>query len=340
MAVALVFVLALTGCRASNKQLAAEPAVGVEFVMNTLVEQRWYGEHAQEAYDEIIASLRTLEQKLSLYVETGEIAQLNAAAGKAPVAVSKDVYQLLKAAVACGEASDGAFDLTIAPLTLCWDIAGEHPHIPAQEEIDRARALVDYRKLRLDDQAQTAFLEEPGMQVDLGGVAKGMAASAMREIAQKHGVQGFLSIGGNMMVEGKKPDATDFRIGIRDPRADQTEYIAVLALDGLTMATTGDYERYFIENGVRYHHILDPFTGYPSQSDLISVTVISENGTLADCLSTTIFLQGSEALEHYFARDDCMVLAVTRDKKVYATPALWERLTVDPSKTDYTFCRE
>lgn len=335
-ALLLIAALLLAGCR---RPKASEPAVGVEFIMNTWIEQRWYGDGAQSAYDEIADSLRALEQKLSLYLKDSEIARLNAAAGVEPVKLSGEVYDLLRRAERYSAETGGLFDVTIAPLTLAWGITEPDPRVPSPEEIEAARSLVDYRDIIFDDAAQTAMLARPGMSVDLGGIAKGMAAGAMREIAQKHGAQGFLSVGGNMMVEGRKPDGTDFRIGVRDPRGGQDQFFASVALDGLTMATTGDYERYFEADGVRYHHVLDPFTGYPSTSDLISVTVLSADGTLADCLSTAVFLMGSEGLAPYLEREDCMVLAVTADRQVYASPALWDRLTL-PSGGDYTFHRE
>lgn len=322
------------GCSAKKE---VKTASGVEFIMNTFVEQRWFGENAQQTYDEIVAALKDIEGKLSLYVENSEISELNAAAGKYPVALSDDCYSLLKEAVGYCEQSGGLFDITIAPLTLVWGITDIEPEIPSDEEIASAQALVNYKDIVFDDSAKTVMLAHEGMSIDLGGIAKGMAAGAMRQYAEKNKVDGFLSIGGNMMVLGKKPDGGDFVIGIRDPRGEASEFIATVTLDGFTMATTGDYERFFEKDGVRYHHVLDPFTGRPSESDLISVTVISQNGTLADCFSTSIFLQGSKALEKYIARDDCMIVAVTKEKEVYVSAALKDRIAVNTQKTDYKF---
>jgi len=335
-ALLLAVLMLLGGCRAMTGR-SAEPVSGVEFAMNTWVEQRWYGDEAQETYDDIMACLRDLEARLSLYREDSEISALNASAGREPVRVSRDTFTLLSRAKEFSAESGGLFDVTIAPLTLTWGITSGEPHIPGEGEIAAAQALVDYRGLILDREAQTAMLAREGMKVDLGGIAKGMAASVCAEIPRKHGVSGYLSIGGNTMVCGKKPDGQDFLVGLRDPRGEASEALGSFAMDGLTMATTGDYERYFEQDGVRYHHVLDPFTGRPSASDLISVTVISADGTLADCLSTSIFLRGSGALEQYFARDDCRVIAVTKDLQVYATPGLWDDFTINPSKTQYTF---
>lgn len=337
VALAVLVIFMMVGCTGSKAQTETRAAVGMDFVMNTWVEQRWYGENAQQTYDEILGALKELEGKLSLYEENSEISRLNSAAGQHPVALSHDTYQFLRqAAEDCAQAQ-GLFDITIAPLTLAWDVTSESPRIPSEAEIQEAQKLVDYRRIIFDDANETAMLANAGMRIDLGGIAKGMAAALMRQYAVKNNVQGYLSLGGNMMVQGKKPDGKDYVIGIRDPRGDASEYIASLALDGLTMATTGDYERYFEQDGVRYHHIIDPFTGYPSATDLISVTVVSEDGTLADYLSTLIFMRGSAALSNYLDRDDCMVLAITDKLEVYASEPLRERLTVNNQKTAYKF---
>lgn len=334
---AVLVALIMVGCAGSKSQTETRAAVGMDFVMNTWVEQRWYGKNAQQAYDEILGALKELEGKLSLYEENSEISRLNSAAGMHPVALSHDTYQFLRQAVDYCAQAQGLFDITIAPLTLAWNVTSESPHIPSTAEIEAAQQLVDYRRIIFDDVNETAMLADAGMSIDLGGIAKGMSAALMRQYAVKNDVQGYLSLGGNMMVQGKKPDGKDYVIGVRDPRGDASEYIASLTLDGLTMATTGDYERYFEQDGVRYHHIIDPFTGNPSATDLISVTVVSEDGTLADYLSTLIFMRGSAALAEYLDRDDCMVLAVTKELEVYASKPLRARLTVNTQKSAYKF---
>ncbi len=332
--VLLVCLTVLSGC-GSAKQ--SEVFSGVEFIMDTFVEQRWYGKNAQQNFDEINQALRDIEQRLSMYYPESEISKLNKAAGKHPVAISDESYSLLKEAVQyCGQ-SGGIFDITVAPLTGVWNVTASEPQIPSDKDIETARLLVNYKDIIFDDSSKTVMLAKEGMSIDLGGIAKGYAAGAVRSIAQKNGVEGYVSIGGNIMMHGKKPDGKDFIIGVRDPRGDAAEYIATVDFDGLIMATTGDYERYFEKDGVRYHHIIDPFTGRPSESDLISVTVFSENGTLSDCFSTMIFLKGSEGLPQFLEREDCMIIAVTKDKDVYISPSLEDRVKPNPAKTDYHF---
>lgn len=325
----------MAGCSTSEEN-CAESTV---FLMDTVITQKWYGENAQKTCDEIEAALTDLEKRISIYIEDSEIAKINAAAGKEYVSVSDDVYEMISRVKDLSEQSGGIFDLTIAPLVLLWDITGDNPHVPQQEKIDEALTKIDYRKVLLNEEDKSVMLEDEGMLLDMGGSAKGMAASEMRSIAEENQVNGYLSIGGNMLVIGKKPDGTDFKIGLRDPNGDANDYFGTVAIDGYTMATSSPVERYFEEDGKIYHHILNPFTGYPGETDLLSVTVISEDGLLADTLSTTIFLKGSDCLEEYMNRDDCMVLAVTDDNKVYASDGFWDLLTPTNTQT-YTFCSD
>ncbi len=321
-----VFLMALlTGCRPAAKQEARETL----FLMDTVVTQEWYGEKAEETCDEIETALRELEQKVSLYLEDSEVSAINAAAGKEYVPVSEEIFDMIKREKALSEESGGIFDITIAPLVLLWDITGEDPHVPEQEEIDEALTKVDCTKILLDEETHSVMLEDEGMMLDLGGSAKGLAAEKMRKIAEDNGVSGYLSIGGNMLVVGEKPDGSDFVIGIRDPNGDANDYFATVTMEGYTMATSSAVERFFEEDGVTYHHILNPFTGYPAATDLLSVTVISEDGLLADTLSTTIFLKGSTCLEQYINREDCMVAAMTDTGNVVVSEGLKSMLTLN-----------
>ncbi len=327
---AAAFILISAGCG------AVSTAEKTTFQMDTVVTQKWHGKNAEKTCKEIEEAIADLEAQVSLYKEDSEISMINAGAGKEYVQVSDNIYDMLSSAWTLCEESGGIFDITIAPLSLLWNITGEDPHVPSREEIDAALQKVDYKKLLFDDKNSSVMLADEGMKLDLGGTAKGMAVEQMMEIARENEVQGFLSIGGNVGVVGKNPDGSEIIVGLRDPLGDANDYFATLEMDGYTMATSNATERYFEQDGIVYHHIIDPFTGYPGDSDLLSVTVISEDGLLADTLSTTIFLEGSTCLEEYFAREDCMVIAVTKDCKVYASDKVWQILT-PYNTTDYEF---
>lgn len=309
------------------------------YLMDTVIQQKWYGVKSKETCDEIEKKLKDIEDRVSLYIEGSEVKRINEAAGKEYVSVSDDVFDMISEAKKISEESNGLFDITIAPLVLLWDITGDDPHVPSEGEIDDALKKIDYKKILLNEADKSVMLKDEGMQIDLGGIAKGMAAGEMRDIADKNGVTGYLSVGGNMLVIGKKPNGKDIIIGIRDPLGSENDYFAKIKIEGYTMATSSASERYFEEDGVVYHHILNPFTGYPGETDLLSVTVVSKNGLLADALSTAIFLEGSSGLEKAMNRDDCMVLAVTKDKKVYASEKMWELITPADTK-DYEFCSD
>lgn len=177
--------------------------------------------------------------------------------------------------------------------------------------------------------------------MDLGGVAKGFLAEKALELAQKYNVSGYISVGGNMAVLGEKPSGGEFKIGIKNPRGEgEEDILGTVSLENETMATTGDYERFFIEDGVRYHHVLNPFTGYPAKTDLIAVTVISSDGALADFLSTYIFMQGSCELPKFFSDNRFSVLAVTEGKKVYASSGFWDKFVPLKNQKEYEFIHE
>lgn len=302
-------------------------ASALDFRMDTWISQEWYGELAEETCEEIDSALAEMEKQVSLYVEESDISRINAAAGREYVRVSEDVFYLIKGSLAVCKEYNGRFDISVAPLSILWDVTSSEPHIPSDDDIVAAKSIVDYRKVLLDEDSCSVMLTDEEMMLDLGGAAKGWAADNVRKIAEKNNVSGFISIGGNMLVIGKKPNGSDFIVGIRDPRGTSNDYFATLDMEGYTMATTGDYERFFEQDGVRYHHVIDPFTGYPADSGLISVTVISKDGLLADCLSTAVFLEGKDGLDKALARDDCMVIAVCEDKTVYVSESLRSRLS-------------
>lgn len=309
-----------------------------DFIMDTFVTQRVYGENGRQNTVRVADALRDLEQRLSMYIDSSEIARLNQAAGEDFVAFSEDGYALMKRAYEDCKKSGGLFDITIAPLTKLWNITGENPRVPAKEQIEEKKRLVNFDDILFDDETGSIMLRYNGQAVDLGGIAKGYACDVAREVYELDGVtSAMLSIGGNTLIIGKKPDGTDFDIGIQDPRGKTQEYIGSLRMPDKILATSGDYERYFIQDGRRYCHILDPRTGYPAETDLISVSVISESGILTDYLSTTLFLGGKDYTLERMHETDYHVIAVDSEKNVYISSELAESFTPNPQKSEYTF---
>lgn len=312
---------------------------GITYAMNTVIEQKWYEESADTVYTGMETKIREIESVLSLHLSQSEIAAINENAGVQPVEVSQPTFDLLQRAKELSEQSDGAFDITIAPVVELWGITSDHPHVPTDEELAQAMALMGLEDLVLDEEACTAYLTRPGMAIDLGGIAKGWTADQLREYARELGAErGYVSLGGNLMIIGERPDGDPFKFGLRDPQGDASTYLGTVTLeDGCTMATTGGYERYFEEDGIRYHHVLDPRTGYPADSDLLSVAVISKDGTLADYLSTTLFVQGLEAAKAAAGSEDYALVMVDQENNVWISGSLRGNFEPHETDADYTY---
>jgi len=308
------------------------------FSMNTAMELTAYGDGAEQAVGEAYRYILKLDRLLTNKEEDSEISALNRAAGQGGVDVSPETAQVIDVAlVYCGQ-SGGLFDITVAPLTTLWGIGPEKTSLPADADIKAARALVDYRGLQKT--GENAYcLAEPGMAVDLGAVAKGFASDKAAGIMRERGVKSALiSLGGNIYCVGKKPDGSPWSIGLRDPDGEAGEYFAVLRVTDKAVVTSGDYERYFMLGGVRYHHIIDPRTGAPARSGLRSVTVIADSGTLADAFSTALFVMGLEdALAFQKSRGGFEAVFVTGDKRVIATEGIKDVFDFRGGKKGYSY---
>ena len=335
-----VLALAAAGVAALILLQPGKPVSRSDFLMDTLMEQSLSGREAQQASDRIAQTLRELDARLDRYDPDSEIAAVNAAAGREGVAVSADTYALLKRAVELAEQTGGVFDPTIGPVTALWHDAKEAGVPPQEAEIARCLDLVDYRDIRFDDDAQTVMLAREGMSLDLGGIAKGYASDLVKEICEEADIDAALvSLGGNVYCHGVSAAGKQgHRIGIRDPQAEDGSPLLALTLTDQVLATSAAYERYFEYEGTTYHHIIDPATGFPADSDLLSVTVISPDGTLADCLSTTLYIEGMTAVEEIISRQEAgealsfSLVAIDRTGTVYLSPALRDTVVLFEDK--------
>ena len=300
-------------------KLESVPITKVDFAMDTVIQYCFYGENAQKTLEECENLLAELEEKLTCtgtyHAGENEILQVNQMAGKKAVPVSPETFQLLLRSLELSEQTEGLFDITIGPLTQLWNIMGDNPIVPSQGEIEKALSLVG-DGIFLEQDKQEVYLQQEGQRIDLGAVAKGYACGLLREVCKKNGVaKGYLSLGGNMMV---LEDSKEMRFGLQNPlKGGEASAIATFSLEGQTMATAGGYERYFEQNGIRYCHILDPRTGWPAQTDLLSASVISEDGALADALSTALFLMGREKALAFLENTPCYAILIDVDRRVW-----------------------
>lgn len=250
-------------------------------------------QQAQQAIDAAYRELERLGQMLNFYADDSEVTAINKNAGIRPVRVSPETFEVIRQAVFASENTEGAFDATVGPLVKLWDF--KRGIIPDKDAIEELLERVGYKNIVLDASAQTVYLKEEGAQIDLGGILKGYAADKASLVLQKHGLSsGIVTIGGEVRAFGNKPDGTPWIVGIQNPRqkGPNDEVIATMALSNRSVSTSGDYIKFFEKDGVRYHHILNPKTGYPAEQ-CGSVTVIANDGVTADGFSK-IFVLGPE----------------------------------------------
>lgn len=277
--------------RSTNQQVVKD----TKFMMDTVIEITAYGPQAQEAVPAAFAEIKRIDALMNLYDVNSETAKINAMAGQHPVKVSSDMVFVLEKAQYYSELTEGAFDVTIGPLTTLWGIGKNGDTIPDQEEIEQARTLVDYRQLQIDQQQQTVFLTKPGMMIDLGSVGKGYAVDQAIAVLKRYQVQSALvNAGGSIRVLGNKPDKTPWRIGVQHPRVNDGLVAKVALTQWDALDTSGDYQRFFIKDGIRYHHILDPKTGLPSRG-VISNTVAMNRALDADIINTALAILNQQA---------------------------------------------
>jgi thiamine biosynthesis lipoprotein len=250
---------------------------------------------AKSAFDEVFAEFARLEHLMSTWVPQSDVSRLNQSAGVAAMKVHAEVLDLLATARRMSEWTDGKFDVTFGALAGLWKFDHDQDNVvPDAGDVRRRLPLIDYRAVQIDEAAGTAFIARKGMSIHLGGIGKGYAVDRAADILRRRGVHDFMiQSGGDIYVGGLK-DRRPWRLGIQDPRGPATRIFAELDLTDGTFSTSGDYERSFLKNGRRYHHILDPATGQPARGTR-SVTIVTSRAVIADGLSTGVFILGPDA---------------------------------------------
>jgi FAD:protein FMN transferase len=249
---------------------------------------------AEKAIDSAFTEIERISRLSDFYSPGSEISLINKNAGISGVKVSSDVLQLIAGAVYVSEITGGTFDITVAPVSALYDFRRKVK--PGEDALRRKLSLVGYRDVIIDSEASTVFLKKKGMLIDPGGITKGYTADRAVEILKKEGIEaGIIAVAGDIRTFGSRPDAKPWNIGIRNPRAKSPDedIMATIELTDAAISTSGDYERFFLSDDVRYHHILDPATGRPA-GQCMSVSIISDEAAFTDALSTGIFIMGPE----------------------------------------------
>ncbi len=296
----IIFILTISSASSAELRFAQES----KLLLGTVVDVQIWGDSGKTsaALKNAFTECWRIEDLLSVYKDKSEISQINKNAGEREMRVSDDAFQLIELAVRYGDYSDGAFDITIGPLIKLWGFFKKDGRLPGREELEKVLPLVSYRKIRLNKEEGTVMLSESGMEIDLGGIAKGYAVDCMVRILKSEGMQsGLVNAGGDIYAFGAPPGRKSWKAGIRHPR-DKDNLLAAIQLKDEAVATSGDYENFFLIGEKRFSHIINPGSGNPAEHSQ-SVTVVAGSAVEADFLSTALFalgdVRGRELLEKF-----------------------------------------
>lgn len=317
--------LFLTGCSAES---SPEPVQGTFFAMDTVMDFTFYGESGLiDQSESLIASLESL---VSVTDADSELYAINQTGSGM---LTEEASSLMEQALEICRRTDGALDLSIYPIVRAWGFTTGSYQVPDEETIQALLPLVDYTKIQYDAATGVVTLPE-GMEIDLGSVAKGYAGQLAAQMLRNSGVQSaLLNLGGNVQTVGAKPDGSPWQIGIKDPQGEDA--MMVLSVEDQAVVTSGGYERYFEQDGQTYWHIMDPSTGHPADSGLISVTIVGDEGVICDGLSTALFVMGLEKAADLWAQSgDFEAVFVTASGEVYITEGLQDRFALTEQYAD------
>ena len=337
----LAAALCLTGCGKQAKEASAQI-----FAMDTVMEVAAYGEHAEQAVKYTEKRIEELENRLSRTKAHSLVSGLNRDGSIRHL--TYDYWNLIARAKEYRDATNGAFDITIAPVMDAWGFTGDSFRVPEQSELDTLLKKVNSDAIQMLGSPSDSVTLGEGQAIDLGGIAKGYTSDWVEQTFRANGIEsGKISLGGNVFVLGTKPDGSDWRVGIKNPR-NESGLAAILSLRDAYAITSGGYERYFEENGKTYHHIIDPATGYPADSGLLSVTVVAAdngpdwagagNGAMCDAFSTALFVMGEEQALDFWRNGgyDFDLVLVTEDGRVVITAGLADRFE-EVKDSGYTY---
>ena len=247
----------------------------------------------QKVVDEAFKEMRLVDRLMSTYNSESEISQLNRLAGVSSLKVSQQVMEIIQEAKRYSELTDGAFDVTVGTLVELWGFKHKDWRFPDASEIQQVLPLVNYKNILLDEETQTVKLKLAGMKIGLGAIGKGYAVDKAIETLKRHGIKhALVNASGSIFALGTKIDKTEWTVGIRHPRGSREQIFATLQIENQGVATSGDYENFFVKDGKRYSHLLDPRTGKPVDNGMLSVTIVAQTATEADALSTSVFMLG------------------------------------------------
>ncbi len=289
-------IVLLSGCKRST-----EPISKTDFVMDTVVNITIYDDiqenEAEEILDSCFQEIRRYEELFSTEIKDSDVSRINGSKGE-KVSIHKETAELIEKALYYSELTDGAFDITIRPVSKLWDFRSGKAEIPEDKKIKEALKHVGFRNIDLDTEELTLSLKDPDTEIDLGAIAKGYTGDRIKEFLIDKGIKSaIINLGGNVVLLGSRPDGEPFKVGIEKPFGNEGEISDTLSVEDASVVTSGNYERYFEKDGKIYHHILNTKTGYPVESGLNAVTIVSNRSVDGDALSTACYCLGKEKAE-------------------------------------------
>ncbi|MDF2674185.1 MAG: putative thiamine biosynthesis protein [Clostridiales bacterium] len=326
----LIFLPTILLFSSCNKNNLSEPVSKTEFVLGTVCTITLYDKAPDQAFEESFKKLKEIEDKMTINAPGSEVDAVNNASGVEYIKLSDETFYVIKEGKNYSELSGGIFDISVGPMVKLWNIGTDSARVPTQEEIDGKLPLIGYKNILLNEKEKSVMLKDKAMLIDLGGVAKGYAADEVKKILKDNGVKSaIINLGGNVLTIGENTQGRPWRVGIQNPDATRGDYVGTVQVTDQTIVTSGIYERYFVADSKHYHHMLNPFDGYPFENNLASVTIITDVSMVADAFSTSVFGKGlDEGMQYVSEQKNMEAIFVTRDNQVYITPGLKDNFKI------------
>lgn len=329
-----VLSLTLFACNEEDsRNLADQPYERTEFLLGTVANMRVFNEGGEEAMDKAFERVQELDEWFAMQNPDSEISEVNRQAGIEPVEVSDEVFLVMERALHYAEESGGSFDPTIGAITSLWGIGQEYAAVPNQDELEAALEVVNYQLVELDEENQTIFLQEEGMVLDLGAIAKGYITDEAARVLVEEGVDtAIVDLGGDIVVVGNSTRGPDdpWNVGIQNPYGDRGDIIGMVPVTDRAIVTSGIYERLVRDGDDEYHHLMNPDTGYPFQNNISGISVIADNAMDADALANIAFSLGVEdGLDYINGLEGVEVIYTTNEREVFVSEGITDDVEIN-----------
>ena len=312
----------IAGCSKNNK--VSSPLSRTETLMGTVVKVTIYDSNDTKILDKAFDRVREIEKSVSINEEGTILDKVNESSGISPVIVDEDTFKIVEKGIKYSNLSNGLFDITIGPLVKLWSIGFPEARVPSKDEIDAVLGYINYKDIELNENDNSIFLKNPNMLIDLGGIAKGYTADEISEVLTENNVHSaIIDLGGNVYTHGRKVNGEDWNVGIQNPISERGDILGTIKVNNKSIVTSGTYERFIEKDGVKYHHILNPKTGYPYDNNISGISIISEKSIDGDALSTSVFAMGvEEGLVFVESQPNIEAIFVTTDKNIYLSSGM------------------